>query len=280
VFVDRNGDNRILWSIGPGPGDPEWAFSGNGARSDYRQGQWYFFTIVKQGIEYSCYIDGAIDYEGVVPEAGTYTEMVGCRMGSVGNIQFFNGKLDDYRIYDRALSGQEIQALYTEGGWRPPVDDTDGFLRIVSDDSWRVSETLESGWETIAFDDTSWEFTVAPVPENCGWIYFWDDPVFTMWSEAQSLYQTVYLRRSFDLTTDATVLAATIKTFSDDDHDLYINGTLVASEWNGFAGPDLETDITDYLQSGTNVIAIKARDSAGGCRLMCVAATIQFDPTP
>jgi formylglycine-generating enzyme required for sulfatase activity len=135
IAIDFNhvdfADNTIVWHIGPGPGDPPWAFSGIGAKSDYRQGQWYFFTIVKQGITYRCYIDGAIDYEGVVPEANTYTEMVGCRMGSIGNIQFFNGKLDDYRIYDRALSGHEIQALYAEGGWSQPAGDLEGFVRIA-----------------------------------------------------------------------------------------------------------------------------------------------------
>jgi hypothetical protein len=31
--------------------------------------------------------------------------------------EFFNGKIDDVRIYGRALTEQEIQALYHEGGW-------------------------------------------------------------------------------------------------------------------------------------------------------------------
>ena len=30
---------------------------------------------------------------------------------------FFNGKLDDIRIYNRALSDEEVQALYHENGW-------------------------------------------------------------------------------------------------------------------------------------------------------------------
>jgi hypothetical protein len=152
-------------------------------------------------------------------------------------------------------------------------------LRIVSDGTWRVSGNHEPGWETIGFDDSSWGFSVAPAPVACGWVNCWYDPdVFTMWSEVQHV--TIYLRRSFVLVDSTAVISATIKTSSDDDHDLYINGTLVASDWNGYAGPTLTTDIKEHLQTGLNVIAIKASDTAGGCRSMCVDANIQGDTTP
>ena len=144
-------------------------------------------------------------------------------------------------------------------------------LRIVSNDNWRVSNMLEPGWETVNFDDAAWEFSIAPAPVNCGTLNCWSDPeVFPMWSEIQ--HQTIYLRRSFQV--GSGVISATIKTECDDDHDLYINGVLVASDWNGYAGPLIITDVTEYVHPGKNVIAIKANDTAGGCRVMCVDATI------
>jgi hypothetical protein len=76
---------------------------------------------------------------------------------------------------------------------------------------------------------------------------------------------------------DVTDLVSVIvQSGCDDDHDLYINGVLVASEWDGFAGPDLFTDIKANLQPGKNVMAIKASDTAGGCRVMCVDTTIDI----
>jgi len=33
------------------------------------------------------------------------------------NVRYYQGFLDDIRIYNRALSDIEIQALYHEGGW-------------------------------------------------------------------------------------------------------------------------------------------------------------------
>src|SRR3989304_1356006 len=41
-------------------------------------------------------------------------------------------------------------------------------LRIVSNSTWRVTSTLTSGWQTVGFDDSSWESTVAPNPGACG----------------------------------------------------------------------------------------------------------------
>jgi hypothetical protein len=150
-------------------------------------------------------------------------------------------------------------------------------LRIVSDGSWRVSATSMPGWETIGFDDSSWDFTVSPAPVACGWVNCGNDPdVFTMWASDQ--HQTIYLRKSFVLASSASVISATIKTTCDDDHDLYVNGTLVASDWNGSAGPELVTDIEAHLLTGVNVIAVKANDTAGGCRWMCVDAVINVEP--
>ena len=108
-------------------------------------------------------------------------------------------------------------------------------LHIVSDDNWRVSNMLEPGWETVNFDDTSWEFSVAPAPVNCGTINCWSDPnVFSMWSEIQ--YQTIYLRRSFSV--GSGVISATIKTECDDDHDLYVNGILGSIGLERLCWPD------------------------------------------
>jgi hypothetical protein len=151
-------------------------------------------------------------------------------------------------------------------------------LRIVSDDEWRVSPNFEPRWELVEFDDSDWEYTVAPAG-NCAADYCWDDPdhddVLTMWSFDQ--HQTIYLRRSFVLDV-STVFSATVWSGCDDDHDLYINGVLVASDWNGFAGPTLVTDIKPYLNPGVNTIAVKASDTYGGCRYMCVDAIIVTPP--
>ncbi len=66
-----------------------------------------------------------------------------------------------------------------------------------------------------------------------------------------------------------------ILTFADDDYDLYVNGTLVRSNWDGWASeiPN-QDDISSLVQSGDNVVAIKARDTAGTCQ--SIAFDISF----
>jgi hypothetical protein len=147
------------------------------------------------------------------------------------------------------------------------------YSRIVSDGSWRASSDAIPGWETVGFDDSAWEYAIAPAPVNCGWDHCWDDPaVYTMWSEFQ--YQTIYLRKSFEIQDICLLAYATLLTRCDDDQDFYINGVLVASDWDGYAGPILDLDITAYLHTGVNVFAVKASDTFGGCRHECVDAHI------
>jgi hypothetical protein len=51
----------------------------------------------------------------------------------------------------------------------------------------------------------------------------------------------------------------------DDDFDLYVNGMLVRSDWNGEASYFVD-DISTLVQTGFNVIAIKVSDTFGGCQ--------------
>ena len=45
---------------------------------------------------------------------------IGCEYSSYnGYWQFWHGKLDDIRIYSRAISANEIDSLFHEGGWLP-----------------------------------------------------------------------------------------------------------------------------------------------------------------
>ncbi len=85
---------------------------------------WHYLVVQRRGASISIFVDGNLepapaygmqgDANGPI-STGTVTEI-----GDVGGINensFFNGQLDDIRIYNRMLSGNEIDALYHEGGW-------------------------------------------------------------------------------------------------------------------------------------------------------------------
>jgi len=66
------------------------------------------------------YIDGSeVSYQRTDAGAGTYrsdashSKQIG-QLPYKGGVQYFKGQLDDIKIHTKALSQEEIQALYTE----------------------------------------------------------------------------------------------------------------------------------------------------------------------
>ncbi len=85
-------------------------------------GEWYLVTIVRNNLNYKMYINTSISAETTsataIPMTGTYftigsrsRDIVGEPWGGYEKYTI-NGYLDEIRIYNRALSASEIQALY------------------------------------------------------------------------------------------------------------------------------------------------------------------------
>ena len=84
---------------------------------------WHFFAGVldRSSVNMQLYLDGTlVNSSPIDPQAITSTKSdlyFGRRPYIPSYEQLFNGSLDDIRIYNRALSAAEIQALYHENGW-------------------------------------------------------------------------------------------------------------------------------------------------------------------
>ena len=93
------------WATGPTHGD----------KTNYLGNSWHSCALVKNGIWYALYVDGQFSTVVDVPDAISYTSVLGFRFGSIswgdGN-EVFEGSLDDIRIYNRALSTNEVAQLY------------------------------------------------------------------------------------------------------------------------------------------------------------------------
>lgn len=76
---------------------------------------WYFVTGVWDGSQIRLYING--DKKG--SKSADSLDQVGRKQNSIGaaytGTNYFDGKIDDVRIYNRVLSEPEIQALYNSG---------------------------------------------------------------------------------------------------------------------------------------------------------------------
>jgi hypothetical protein len=98
----------------------EWHQNGNGNDNlnidDLAVGEWHHHAIVKTGTTIDYYLDGVFSSSRVLNEAiGTESLpfFIGGNPGAPGG-EFFNGGIDDVRIYDNALSAAEIAALIPE----------------------------------------------------------------------------------------------------------------------------------------------------------------------
>jgi hypothetical protein len=85
-------------------------FSAPGAFS-YDTTAWHHFTMTKSGTTYTMYIDGRNVARGSGPNplpstASPFT------IGSVEGLGWFQGSLDDVRVYNRCLNNSEVRYLY------------------------------------------------------------------------------------------------------------------------------------------------------------------------
>lgn len=95
----------------------QWDFGseGNGisgnVQTDFPLNTWSFITIVFDGRRYWRFIDG----ESVaLPEPGVFevSNDAPFVIGGSGTCENFEGLMDEFRVYDRALNSEEIRALY------------------------------------------------------------------------------------------------------------------------------------------------------------------------
>ncbi|MAH26654.1 MAG: hypothetical protein CMI19_06845 [Opitutae bacterium] len=122
-----SGNNVMLWCFGNQSSGPDLFFSHNKIclntwDSDtnlfgiflVEANEWYNFSTIISSVETKLYVDGTLlgsaNYRSTA-EKNFYISMKEQGQGDYA----WNGSVDDVRIYDRALSAEEVQALYKLG---------------------------------------------------------------------------------------------------------------------------------------------------------------------
>jgi hypothetical protein len=86
---------------------------------DVNDGKWHHIAMVADGTKLYLYMDGKLDNEVLWPHDTTTDEfpvLIGENAAAAGH--YWNGLIDDVRLYRYALSEAEIKALYA--GKDPP----------------------------------------------------------------------------------------------------------------------------------------------------------------
>ena len=83
--------------------------------ADYVDNQWHMLTFAYDGNIGTIYLDGVLFATKVADlkwGSNVNVSFLGTTTVNSGNIGFYNGKLDNFRSYNRALTPSEIQTLY------------------------------------------------------------------------------------------------------------------------------------------------------------------------
>ncbi len=102
--------------------------SGTQATTNYPSvGVWHHIVGVSTGSVFSFYIDGALAASTNVAVSVTNANYRIGASGPQSNVYPFDGKIDDVRIYNRALSAAEVTQLYNQGAGFPSASNLVGY---------------------------------------------------------------------------------------------------------------------------------------------------------
>jgi len=137
-------------------------------------GQWQYVTLTRSGRELKLYVDGEVVASGSIPsnvDSDTtgigYTLKVGAEhktgQNQYDSMMGLNGSMDEVIVYDRALTGNEIASLMTEGiALKPELllhasRDENGTVKL----SWSgVEEEQEiANYRAVYFDENMQEIS-------------------------------------------------------------------------------------------------------------------------
>ncbi|MBP6825269.1 MAG: hypothetical protein KA165_01810 [Saprospiraceae bacterium] len=134
VYLLSNGGYQERWKISmPSHGKPVFTtHSGGACCSDLDSGTpltvgtWTHVAMVHDGAKDIIYLNGVkANEKAAVGTLDATTQPLGIGYDPIANNYFFNGSLDEVRIYKKALSDAEVLALYTAQSTPPVVTDAE-----------------------------------------------------------------------------------------------------------------------------------------------------------
>jgi len=113
-------------------------------------GYWHHVAATHNGTKLSLYVDGVLDnYAAVGDLIAPNTAQVWIN-GNSESDGFFDGRIDDVRIYNYALGLEDIQALAAMGALIPQVDAGENQLFFLSSSSLQLDATVTDDGRPVA----------------------------------------------------------------------------------------------------------------------------------
>jgi hypothetical protein len=98
------------------------------------KGFWWYVTMVHDGVDDIIYLDGnEVNRKPAPGMLNSTGRKLGMGSNNVDGGQYFNGALDELKIYNKALTGDEVKKLFTSGttGLKDLVGKLDGLVELL-----------------------------------------------------------------------------------------------------------------------------------------------------
>lgn len=126
------------------------------AHNSYPASQWLFLTATLTNNTLKLYVNGVLDSTRTFTGNIGYSNMdLYIGWGTSGANEYYKGKMDEIRIYSRALSASEIQSLYASG--TTYYSKSSGNLNVLS--TWGTNPD-GSGTSPLSFDSSNTNYRV------------------------------------------------------------------------------------------------------------------------
>lgn len=237
-----------------------------GTSTSFQNNTWYHVVFIKNGTTYTLYLNGVLDGTTTVGASANYTQNAAIRFGSIGGgNEVFKGSLDDYGIWNRALTSTEISGLQnaTASTTPPPAPPTlavsPASTTICAGSSATLSATANATYSWSPGGATTSSITVSPTATT----------TYTCTATANGVSSTatsvVTVTPAPTITTTNTSVCAgqsttlTASTIGIGSANLCTgNSPVNYTTWNPIAATDSYTNIIKegsvyYLRSQTNV---------------------------
>jgi hypothetical protein len=141
--------------------DTGWGWTDHWSNSVLNSNEWYHFCGTYDGSKVKIYLNGILDAEydvtgNIVPKSGPLS--IGHE--DAWDPEYFNGLIDEVKVYNRSLSAEEVWAEYTRTGGRFAI----GTQTVTLESG--ASTTLTFTWNTAGF--AKGNYTI--------WAYAWPVP--------------------------------------------------------------------------------------------------------
>jgi len=119
--------------------------------SNIKDGSWYHLCLTYNNGAYVVYLNGASILNGTSPDfinnqTPSYNTYVGNRYGSTGSGASIIGAVDQIRIFNRAITSEEVETLYNEVQCVPTIVPTDYFNPVLYTGDNNSSKFIDVGF--------------------------------------------------------------------------------------------------------------------------------------